>query len=124
MGQRFDSLDRLRRAAQELLDEPEARARLAELRDHAITAMGLTDLRVRWQRKIGTVMSITVDRQHERYAIIEPHSGQAVVRRVADDQELLRVPRPDFRFWLAFPGFSPDGQYLLVHYLDNGDQRL
>ncbi|HKM54113.1 MAG TPA: hypothetical protein VJY33_11950, partial [Isosphaeraceae bacterium] len=120
MGQRFDSLDRLARAAQELRDDPEGHARLAELRDHAITAMGLTDLRVRWQRKIGTVMSNAVDRQHNRYAVIEPHSGQAVVRRMDDDRELLRVPRPDFRFWFAFPGLSPDGRYLLVHYANNG----
>ena len=120
MGQRFDSLDRLARAAQELRDDPEGRSRLAELRDHAITAMGLTDLRVRWQRKIGTVMSSAVDRQHERYAVIEPHSGQTVVRRMDDDRELLRVPRPDFCFWFAFPGFGPDGQYLLVHYANNG----
>jgi hypothetical protein len=74
-------------------------------------------LRFRWQRKIGTVMSITADRQLVRYAIIEPQSGQAVVRRVDDDRELLREPRSEFGFWHTHSALSPDGQHLMVFYL-------
>ncbi len=46
IGQRFDSLDRLERAAQVLGADIEGRNRLPEIRDHAIAAMALTDLRV------------------------------------------------------------------------------
>ena len=47
IGQRFDSLDRLERAAEFLGADIEGRNRLPEIRDHAIAAMALTDLRVR-----------------------------------------------------------------------------
>jgi WD40 repeat protein len=124
VGQRFESLDRLARAARELRDDPEGRSRLAELRDHAIAAMGLTDLRLRWQRKIGSVMSIAVDRQLERYAVVELQSGQTIVRRADDDRELLRVPRPEVSFWHPELDFSPDGQYLLVNYYVSGSSGL
>jgi eukaryotic-like serine/threonine-protein kinase len=116
IGQRFDSLDRLAEAARELGNDPEGRAHLPELRDHAIAAMGLTDLRVRWQRKIGAADAIACDQALERYALVELKSGQAVVRRLDDDRELLRVPLAEIGFWNTSPGFSPDGQHLLVAY--------
>ena len=47
IGQRFDSLDRLGKAAQVLGADPEGRKRLPEIRNHAIAALGLIDLRVR-----------------------------------------------------------------------------
>ena len=53
IGQRFDSLDRLGKAAQVLGADPEGRKRLPEIRNHAIAALGLTDLRVRWQHDYG-----------------------------------------------------------------------
>jgi len=116
IGQRFNSLDRLARAARELRNDPEGRVLLPEIRDHAIAAMGLADLRVRAQRTIGVVMSAACDPRLERYAIVELHSGQTVVRRLDDDSELLRLPRPEVSFWFAAPVFGPDGQHLLVRY--------
>ena len=59
IGQRFDSLDRLGKAAQVLGADPEGRKRLPEIRNHAIAALGLTDLRVRRQRDYGDVFGIT-----------------------------------------------------------------
>jgi hypothetical protein len=123
MGQRFDSLDRLARAARELRDDAEGRARLPELRDHAIAAMGLTDLRVRWQRKIQGG-GVACDRQLERYAVVESRSGHTVVRRMDDDRELFRLPRPEAGLWSAWPAFSLDGQYLLLYYLVHGEEGL
>ncbi len=119
MGQRFTSLDRLAAAAGALHEHPEGRARVPELRDQAITAMGLTDLRLLWQRDTGAVMSISCDRRLERYAIVEPANkpgvgGQTVVRAMDDDRELLRIPRPEVWFRLPVTDFSPDGQYLVV----------
>jgi serine/threonine protein kinase/WD40 repeat protein/Tfp pilus assembly protein PilF len=114
IGQRFESLDRLDRAAKVLRYDPEGRDYLPKLRDHAIAAMGLSDLRVRRKRKIGVVMDGRCDAALDRYAIVELHSGQILVRRLDDDRELVRLPRPEVDFWHARPGFSPDGQHLLV----------
>jgi serine/threonine protein kinase/WD40 repeat protein/predicted Zn-dependent protease len=116
LGRRFDSLDRLARAAPVLRVDAQGRARLPELRDHAIAAMGLTDLGGRRQRKIGAVMSAACDPELARYAVVEVSSRQPVVRRLDDERELFRVPRLQESFWSAFPNFSPDGQYLLVQY--------
>jgi serine/threonine protein kinase/WD40 repeat protein len=122
IGQRFESLDRLRQAATELRNDPDGRAQLPVLRDHAIAAMGLTDLRVRWQRRIGVAQAITCDPTLERYALVERKSGETIVRRVDDDREFFRVPRPEISFWHALPEFSPDGHHLLVVYGLSGEQ--
>jgi serine/threonine protein kinase/WD40 repeat protein/tetratricopeptide (TPR) repeat protein len=116
IGQRFASLDRLARAAEVLRDSPEGRGQLPELRDHAIAALGLSDLRPRWQRTIGRAEAIACDRQLKRYAIMEDRTAETVVRRLDDDRELLRVPRPARSF--AYPGleFSSDRRYLLVSF--------
>jgi serine/threonine protein kinase/WD40 repeat protein/tetratricopeptide (TPR) repeat protein len=119
IGQRFESLDRLEKAARELSHDPEGRALLPKLRDHAIAAMGLTDLRVRWQTEIADG-GFACDRQLQRYAVVERRNGQTVGRRLDDDRELFRLPRPEIGFSWAWPAFSPDGQYLLVHYLVHG----
>ena len=109
VGQRFDSLDRLARAARVLRVDPEGRGALPELRDQAIAAMGLTDLGSRWERKIGAVMSAACDPELNRYAVVDYGSRQPIVRRLDDDRELFRVPRLEESFWHAFPVFSPDG---------------
>ena len=129
IGQRFTSLDRLTQAARVLREHPEGRAHLPELRDQAITTLGLTDLRVLWQRDIGVVMFVAWDLKLERYAIVELFSkksvgGQTVVRRMDDDRELFRVSRPEVQHWFVHTGFSPDGQYLLVKYLTSGSDVL
>jgi WD40 repeat protein/tetratricopeptide (TPR) repeat protein len=127
IGQRFLSLDRLTQAAQVLRDDPEGRKRLPELRDQAIAAMSLTDLRVRWRRDLGVVVSQPnlrfewLDRKWERYAIFESRSRQPVVRRVEDDRELVRIPRTEVSFRNVSLGFSPDGQYLVVDQFEEGD---
>ena len=69
-------------------------------------------------------MSAAVDRYLERYAIVENLSGQTVVRRMDDDRELLRLPRPDVSFWYAHLGFSPNGEHLLVRYDVNAGDGL
>jgi len=71
IGQRFDSLDRLARAAQVLGTDPEGRKRLPEIRNHAIAALGLADFRVRRQGDCGDVFGVTVDAALERYAVLE-----------------------------------------------------
>jgi serine/threonine-protein kinase len=124
VGRRFDSLDRLAHVARVLRVDPEGHAALPELRDHAIAAMGLSDLRSRWHRNIGAVLSGVCDRELERYAVVELPSRQPVVRRLEDDRELFRLPRPEVDFWFAVPEFSPDGQYLAVQCYVSGANQL
>jgi len=120
IGQRFESLDRLARAAQVLGAEPEGGKLLPKIRNHAIAALGLTDLRVRRQHDCGDVFSVNVDAALERYAVVE-HSGMVVVRRLDDDRELVRLPGPDQRsFGYSYPDFSPDGALLVAVYTQEG----
>ena len=92
-GHRFDSLDRLDRAVKYLGADPEGRERLPAIRNHAIAAMGLTDLRVRQQHDFGNGYGVNVDSALERYAVVET-SGETVVRRLDDGRELARLPGP------------------------------
>ncbi len=126
IGLRFESLDRLTRAARELRKDPEGRARLPEVRDHAITALGLTDVRLRWQREIRNARdgSVACDHKLERYAVIESRGSQTVVRRMDDDWELIRLPPPEATFRDPWTEFSPDGQYLVVGYRMTGADEL
>ena len=119
IGQRFDSLDRLAQAAKVLGADPEGRKRLPEIRNLAIAALGLTDLRECRQHDCGDVFSISVDAALERYAVVEK-SGAVVVRRLDDDRELVRLPGPEQRdFWFAWLGFSPDGELLVAGSADS-----
>jgi WD40 repeat protein/tetratricopeptide (TPR) repeat protein len=116
IGQRFISLDRFGQAARILGADPESQKRLPEIRDQAITALGLTDLRERRQHDCGDVFHISTDAALERYAVIE-RSGEVVVRRLDDDRELVRLQGPDRRdFWVAWTEFSPDGELLAACY--------
>ena len=115
VGQRFDSLDRLERAAQILGADPEGRHRLPEIRDHVIAGLGLVDLRVRFERTVGDVRSLCFDAALERYAFCEP-SGDFVIRRLDDGHELLRLSIPGQRDHSTScgAGFSPDGGLLVT----------
>jgi eukaryotic-like serine/threonine-protein kinase len=124
IGQRFDSLDRLGKAAQVLGADPDGRKRLPEIRNHAIAALGLTDLRMRRQHECGVVLDISVDPALERYAVVE-RSGAVVVRRLDDDRELIRLPGPDRReLRHANLIFSPNGELLAANYLGGKDANL
>jgi serine/threonine protein kinase/WD40 repeat protein/tetratricopeptide (TPR) repeat protein len=118
IGQRFESLERLGRAAKILGADTEGRKQLPAIRNHAIAALGLTDLRVRWEHDCGPSIFDTVrfDAAMERYAVVE-RSGAVVVRRVDDNRELVRFAGPDPReFSYAGGTFSPDGELLVADY--------
>jgi eukaryotic-like serine/threonine-protein kinase len=118
IGHRFDSLDRLALAARTLGADPEGRKRLPAIRNHAIAALGLTDIRVRREHDLGEVYDIGVDTALQRYAVMV-RSGEMIVRGLDDDRELARFPGPDrrdFAFSYAEPLFSPDGELLAACY--------
>jgi WD40 repeat protein len=118
-GQRFDSLDRLGQSAQRLRGDPDGRKRLPEIRNNAIAAMGLVDLRVRRERDCGG-LGLSVSAALEQYAVSD-RSGAFVVRRLDNDGELFRIPGEAHRnlpfgwqgLWL---GFSPSGELLIDAY--------
>ncbi len=116
MGQRFDSLDALARAAGVARDLKLPPERLDPLRDHlrdeAIACLALPDL-----KPVGQVITLPTgvianafDSTMTRYAL-RFRDGTISVRRVTDDQEIARFQaRGDREFWVF--GFSPDGRYL------------
>jgi hypothetical protein len=125
IGQRFDSLDRLARAANVLGADLEGRKRLPEIRNQVIAALGLTDLHLRWQRDYGDFSGINVDAALERCAVTE-HSGTVVVRRLDDNREEMRLPGPEQgSFRDGWSESSPDGELLVAVYgLGGGGELL
>ncbi len=113
MGQRFDALAALGKAAaigRELGQPPEW---FDALRNEAIAALILPDLRVarEWDGWPEGSIGISFDGKLEHYG--RTHlQGTVSVRRVSDDVELWRLPSAGPRE----PGvrFSPDGRFLAV----------
>jgi serine/threonine protein kinase len=112
MGQRFETLDALRQAAdigRELKLPPE---RFEPLRDEAIACLALPDLKPtgRVITRPPSVVGFTYDSTMSRYAL-RFRDGTISVRRFVDDQEIARFQgRGDRDIWVF--GFSPDGRYL------------
>ena len=117
-GQRFDSIDWIHHAVEILRTDPEGHGQLPEARDQLVSAIGLTDLGVHWERSVamGRGINIGCDALLERYAVIHSPDGDVSVRRLDDDHELFRLPGPALDFWHANPEFSPDGRYLKLEY--------
>jgi serine/threonine protein kinase/WD40 repeat protein len=111
VGQRFESLRALERAA-ELARELNLPAdRFDALRDEAIACLALPDL-----EKTGRVITrpagaflVAFDRTMTRYAL--RFSDKIEIRRIADDVELAQFPAQGHGGIYVF-GFSPDGRYL------------
>ena len=78
--------------------------------------MGLTDLRITSTRPQQPNTLPSVDGRFERYAYLEHHTRETVVRRLADGVELLRLPSPNVMCWYANVNFSPDGELLRVRH--------
>ncbi len=106
-GHRRRSLEALREAAR-------IRSSL-ELRDLAISALALTDIRLAkdWPGYPEGAYFVVFDPRLERYARCDL-KGNISIRRVADDQELIALPGPGSGGGLL--RFSPDGEYLAASY--------
>jgi WD40 repeat protein len=105
LGQRFDSLEAIRKAM--ALPVPEGRS-VDELRNEAIACLALPDFRPiqTWDvAPLGTFACF--DGRLERYARVDRH-GKISVRRVADGVAIagLTASNPPNGFWL-----SPDGRF-------------
>jgi serine/threonine protein kinase/WD40 repeat protein/Flp pilus assembly protein TadD len=112
MGQRFESLKALKRAAQIARDLKWPAARLDPLRDEAIACLALPDLEARGRviHEPPGVLSFAVDAGMTRYAL-RFRTGTIQVHDAANGQQIARfADGGDHGVW-AFC-FSPDGRYL------------
>jgi WD40 repeat protein len=114
-GQRFDSLEAIARAsAIRPFPKADEQARF-ELRNEAIACLALPDLRV-VRVPFNTNRNVSVDGAFERYAVGDARGG-VEVRRINDGQLLVKLPpQSNAVQWVYY--FSPNGQFLPVHYGD------
>jgi WD40 repeat protein len=103
MGQRFDSLEALEKAAG---IRPDPR-----LRDEVIACLALPDLRPgkAWDVWPDGTARLAFDGGYQRYARADD-KGNVTIRNLADDREILRIPSEERA--LSDLLFSPDGRFL------------
>jgi serine/threonine protein kinase/WD40 repeat protein len=118
-GQRFESLEVLKRATElaRALGLPAAKFDL--LRNAVIASLALPDLHLTgpWHPWPADSYTFDFDEAHALYARTDQR-GDCSVRRVADDAELHHLPGLDGR---AGPVFSRDGQFVAVVHLLKGE---
>src|SRR5262249_60734771 len=106
-GQRFDSLEAIKKAAA-IRPSP-------ELRDEAIACMALPDFRIgkQWDDGLRSDLnSIHFDSKLELYTELKP-DGNLSIRREKDQQEWMTEPTQALRV-NGVHGFSLDGNYLAL----------
>ncbi len=115
VGQRFDALDAIARAmrlaASVGIGEPER----AKLRNQAIAAMGLPDMRVAWQVESpdSKTDGFAIDPDFKRYVSVSDE-GIVSLRRIADERAIQTL-KSDSHHPVGRTGlFSPDGRYLAL----------
>jgi serine/threonine protein kinase/WD40 repeat protein/tetratricopeptide (TPR) repeat protein len=127
MGRRFESLETVQKAAAlfRALGRLDA-DRTLEVRNEAIACLALADLKPAKgrDRDPGWSVPMAFDRAVQHYAVrsaADDHAekgavsqGVLSIRRVADGQELARLP--GFGVRVVAAQFSPDGRYLAAHY--------
>jgi serine/threonine protein kinase/WD40 repeat protein len=116
-GQRFDSLQAIRKAME--LPLPAGRS-LGELRNEAASALALPDVEVvrEWEDFDLETSDLRFDRTLTTYVRTD-WRGKVTVRRVADDALIAQLPGSGSP---ADVRMSPDGRFLAVH--DLGTMRL
>jgi WD40 repeat protein/Tfp pilus assembly protein PilF len=118
-GRRLDSLDALAKAAALVrsLDFTDQAERLGRLRNEAIAAMALTDIRVarEWESGVAKVSGCAFDAEQERYAVSDPQ-GNVSVRWAAGGREMGRLPNPGRGRHAYELRFSPDGRMLAAYH--------
>jgi serine/threonine protein kinase/WD40 repeat protein/tetratricopeptide (TPR) repeat protein len=115
VGQRFEALGAIERAMRLAQEVGITEAERFRLRNEAIAALALLDLRVAKELVVSRAMrnGFAVDPAFERYAF-KRDDGTVIVRRLVDDAELLRLPGLAPARGHTQAGFSPDGRYLAM----------
>jgi serine/threonine protein kinase/WD40 repeat protein/Tfp pilus assembly protein PilF len=128
VGRRFESLESLKKAVELFrgLGQLDDKQRL-ELRNEAIACLALVDLKPDKQGALesGGSQPSGFDPTSQYYVAGSPwlnsdsqkrdvNQGHLSIRRVADDQEIARLP--GFGIPVVWSEFSPNSRYLAVHY--------
>jgi serine/threonine protein kinase/WD40 repeat protein len=115
VGQRFEALGAIERAMDLASEVGITEAQRLRLRNEAIAALALPDLRVAKELDVPRAKEngFAVDPAFERYAF-KLDEGTVIVRRLADDLELLRLPGLPPAHEHTQAAFSPDGRYLAM----------
>jgi serine/threonine protein kinase/WD40 repeat protein/tetratricopeptide (TPR) repeat protein len=110
VGQRFASLEAIRKAVAIARQRNMSAKRFGELRNLAIASLILPDLRVlrEWEGCPQGTFQWDCDDQHRLYARNDLH-GHVSVRRLSDDQEIAKLTTLPGESWLTF---SPGGRFL------------
>ncbi len=121
-GQRFDTLDTLRRATELAQSLGLPAERFHELRDAVTAALALPDIRLSgpWHPWPAQARLAVFDEAHATYARTD-RDGGCSVRRVADDVEIHHLPGLRRA---AQPIFSPDGKFLAIAFFDAGAKAI
>ena len=121
VGQRFESLAAISRAMKLAPAAGVTEEERFQLRNQAIAAMGLPDIRVLREVEIDDPMKrgFTVNPSFEHYAF-KRDDGTIVVRRVRDESPLFELPGLPNR-GTAIGDFSPDGRYLAMKSWNSDD---
>jgi len=122
VGQRFESLTALAKAAPIVRSLGEGDDVIEDLRHKAIVSLALPDLRLEKELPGWTpdMISCAIDDIFERYALRDKH-GAISVRRVADGEEIFQLSATKHEQGLWVLAFSPDGRYLAA---DNPEQQI
>jgi WD40 repeat protein/tetratricopeptide (TPR) repeat protein len=115
VGQRFEPLAAIERAM-ELASQVEiTEADRLRLRNEAIAALALPDLRPARELDVpqSTHYGLALDPPFARYAF-KLDDGTVIVRRLADDAELMRLTGLPPSLHQTSAAFSPDGRYLAM----------
>jgi len=123
VGQRFESLKALAKAARSARSVGKGEDVIEDLRRKAITSLALPDLRLEKELPGWTpdMIAVAIDDTFERYALRDKQ-GAISVRRVADGQEILSLSSASEHnqgLWVF--AFSPNGRYLAA---DNPEQQI
>jgi WD40 repeat protein len=112
VGQRFDTLQTLSKAAQIAREQWMPEERLRQLRNEAIACLALPDLRLTKQPYVWPPDSFSVDFDGtlEHYATVDLQ-GTVSIRRTKDNVEIAQLPGLGST---AFVLFSPDGRFLAL----------
>jgi WD40 repeat protein len=121
-GRREESLKLFRQANEILQGDPRGQEVLPALRDQVICARHVSDLSELAERSISIGYDIGVDAQMEHYAVAEWKTREIVVRSIADNKEIRRLPGAEKPYWHGNPTFSPSGQYLKISYNVSGNE--
>ncbi len=115
IGQRFETIAAIERAMQLAANVEITEGERIRLRNEAIAALTLPDLRVAKELDVPRAKEngFAVDPAFERYAF-KLDNGTVVVRRLADGAELHRLPGLPPASGHTQAAFSPDGRFLAM----------